>query len=272
MAKPLYLLKTVTEQDAKQTCLKINSLCGEAVNLSDKAHKCLALSLKKLTNMENMDSPGDVVVHTVDLGVRIWNDLKVASYLTNKGFYLQTIMLLRDVIETMAVTEYLNTFPDKAYMWWKAKTRKERLLYSINSIKDDIKDGQEWKNIWDSLSAQIHPNSEAVPIYGADKPYYGHNLFLGGFYYPTSVELCFGLQLWLCIRFTERLKDWYREILEATSELISEIDSLEDEYDTQCEMLKRRTEVERKEVVDKILATRLSQDEVIEWFKSLDDA
>lgn len=269
MPRPLYLFKTVTEQDTTQTCAKIKSLCGDTVNLSDKAHKCLALSLKQLTNM---DRPSNVVVHTVDLGVRIWNDLNVTSYLTSMGFYLQAIMVLRDVIETMAIIEYLNTFPDKADMWWKAKTRKERLLFSINSIKDDIKDGHEWKKIWDDLSAQIHPNSAAVPIYGADKPYYGHNLFLGGFYYPTSVEFCFRLQLSLCIIFTERLKDWYKEVPETTSELITEIDSLEDEYKTQCEMLERRTEAERKEVIDKIVATRLSSDEVIEWFKSLDNA
>lgn len=269
MPRPLYLFKTVIEQDASQTCEKIKCLCGEAVNLSDKAHKCLALSLKQLTNM---DRPSNVVIHTVDLGVRIWNDLNVTSYLTSMGFYLQAIMVLRDVIETMAIVEYLNTFPDKSEMWWKAKTRKERLLFSINSIKDDIKDGHRWKELWDDLSAQIHPNSEAVPIYGADKPDFGHNLFLGGFYYPTSVECYFRMQLSLCIIFTERLKDWYKEVLETTSELITEIDSLEDEYKTQCEMLERRTEAERKEVVDKIIATRLSRDEVIEWLKSLDDA
>lgn len=269
MPRPLYLFKTVTEQDPSQTCEKIKSLCGETVNLSDKARKCLALSLKQLTNM---DRPSNVVVHTVDLGVRIWNDLNVTSHLTSMGFYLQAIMVLRDVIETMAIIEYLNTFPNKAEMWWKAKTRKERLLFSINSIKDDIKDGHEWKKLWDDLSAKIHPNSDAVPIYGADKPYYGHNLFLGGFYYPTSVECYFRLQLYLCIVFTEKIKDWYKEILITNPELIKEIDSLEDEYNTQVEILERRTEAEKKEAVDKIVSTRLSREEVIEWFKSLDNS
>ena len=269
MPKPLYLLKTVTEQDPVQTCEMIKTLCGETVNLSDKALKCLSLSLKQLTNIDNA-SPA--VFHAVDLGVRIWNDFKVTGHLISMGFYLQTIMVLRDVIETIAVVEYLHTFPDKADMWWKAKTRKERLAFSINSIAADIENGHELKSIWDALSQQIHPNSQAVPIYGADKPYYGHNLFLGGFYYPKRVEYYLELQLLLCITFTQKIKEWYKEILKTNSELIKEIDSLEDEYRTQVQILERLTEAETKEVVDKIVSTRLSKEEVIEWFKSLDNA
>lgn len=269
MPRPLYLFKTVTEQDHSQTCEKIKSLCGETVNFTDKSLKCLALSLKQLTNI---DYPSNLLIHTVSLGVRIWNDLNVTSYLTSMGFYLQAIMVLRDVIETMAVIEYLHTFPEKADMWRKAKTRKERNHFSINSIKGDIKDGHELKELWDVLSAKVHPNSEAVLIYGADKPLYGHYLFLGGFYYPSSVKFILTLQLHFCIVFTERLKDWYKDVFEVNSELITDIDSLQDEYKAQCAVLKTRTEAETKEVVDKIVATRLSEDEVIEWFRSLDSS
>ena len=124
MPRPLYILKTVTEQDPALTCEKIKKLCGEATKLSDEAIECLAASLKQLTNV---DSPSNAaVVHTVDLGVRIWNDLKVTNYLTSMGFYLQVIMVLRDIIETMAVVEYLNTFQDKADLRWKTETLKER--------------------------------------------------------------------------------------------------------------------------------------------------
>lgn len=269
MPRPLYLLKTVTEQDPTQTREKIKSLCGESVTLSDKSLKCLALSLKQLTDI---DYPSNSIISTVDLGVRIWNDLKVSNYLTTMGFYLQAIMVLRDVIETMAVIEYLHTFPKKAGIWWKAKTSKERRHFSINSIKGDIKDGHELKELWEVLSAKIHPNSEAVPIYGADKPLYGHYLFLGGFYYPSSVEYIMRLQLHFCILFTERLKDWHKDVLEVNSELITDIDSLQDEYKAQCAMLETRTEAETKEIVDKVVATRLSPEEVIEWFISLDNS
>lgn len=268
MPRPLYLFKTITEQDQAQTCEMINSLCGQVVNLSDKALKCLSLCLKHLTNI---DMPGSVVVHTVDLGVRTWNDLNVSKYLISMGFYLQAIMVLRDVVETIVVIEYLHTYPQKSDMWWKATTLKERRSFGINSIYAHIEQGHQWKSIWEDLSSHIHPNSQSVPIYAADKPFFGHNLFLGGFYYPKRVEYCLRLQLQLCITFTNRITQWYKEILKSDSELISDVDSLEDEYENQVEILKSVTEAENKEVVDKIVSTRLSKEAVIEWFIALDN-
>ena len=202
MPRPLYIFKSVVEQDSTITLEKINNLLGEIVVVSDKAHKCLAECIKLLTAK---DSDSDVDAHIVDLGVRMWNDFKVTGELVKKGFYLQSMMVIRDAVETIALAEYLHDFPDKANAWWKAKTKRERLRFSLNNIKDDIVDGQSLKELWDMLSSYIHTNSKAVPAYGADKPYYGHNLFLNGFYYPSSVEFLFTLRLDLCIEF---LKEW----------------------------------------------------------------
>ncbi|GAH42931.1 unnamed protein product, partial [marine sediment metagenome] len=207
--------------------------------------------------------------HIVDLGVRVWNDLNISSELTKNGIYLQAMMMERDAIETIAIIEYLHSFPKEAEGWWKAGTRKERLRFSLNTIKDHIKDGQKYKDAWDSLSSYIHPNGRATPVYAADKPYYGHNLFLGGFYYPGSVSSDFCIQLGLCIDLLERLRDWYENELEFPDELSKEIDILREEYNTQVDSLEKRTESEKREVVDKVVSTRLSEDKIIEWFKSL---
>ncbi len=271
MPRPLYIYKSVVEQNLSVTRSKINKLLGEIVEVSDKAQKCLAECIKLLT-LTTADMASSADVHIVDLGVRTWNDFKVTSELTKMGFYLQATMVLRDILETMALTEYLHSFPEEADAWWKAKTKKERLRFSLNTIKDKIEDGQDLKESWETLSSWIHPNSTAVAIYGADKPYYGHDLFLNGFYYPSSVSFLFTLQLDLCIVFLKRLKDWYGTELEFSNELLQEINSLEAEYHTQEDYLKKRTESEEKEVVDKVVATRLSKDEVIEWFKSLENS
>ncbi len=268
MPRPLSIYKSVVEQDSSICCEKIKNLLGEIVEVSDKAHRYLAECIKLLTTK---DTHSSMDMHTVDLTVRIWNDLKVCSELTKNGLYLQAIMMERDAIETMAIIEYLHSFPEEAEAWWKAKTRKERLRFSINTIKDNIKDGQKMKDAWDSLSSHIHPNSEATAAYAADKPYFGHNLFLGGFYYPGTVRFDFLIQLDLCIDLLERMRDWYKKELEFPDELLKEVDILRDEYHTQADYLKKRTESEKKEVVDKVVATRLSKDEVIEWFKSLDN-
>lgn len=267
MPRPIYIWESVVEQDSTITRERIMSLLGEIVVVSDKAHKCLAECIKLLT------TKGHTVVdaHIVSLGVRVWNDLNISSEMTKNGIYLQAMMMERDAIETIAIIEYLHSFPEEAEAWWKAKTRKERLRFSINTIKDNIKDGQKMKDAWDSLSSYIHPNSEATAAYAADKPYFGHNLFLGGFYYPGTVRDDFLIQLDLCIDLLERMRDWYKNELEFPDELLKEVDILRDEYHTQADYLKKRTESEKKEVVDKVVATRLSKDEVIEWFKSLDN-
>lgn len=268
MPRPLSIYKSAVEQDPSITSEKIKNLLGEIAKVSDKAHKCLAECIKLLTTKDRSSS---MDAHTVDLGVRVWNDFKVTSELVNMGFYLQAMMVLRDTIEIMAIIEYLHSFPDEADNWWKAKTLKERRRFGINAIKNDIKDGQAWKDSWDLLSSYVHPNSKGTPAYGADKPYYGHNLFLGGFYYPGSVEWLFSLQLLICIKLLERMKEWYEKELKFPEELSTEIDSLENEYHTQIDYLEKRTELEKREVVDKVVSTRLSEEEVIEWFRYLDN-
>jgi hypothetical protein len=268
MPRPLYILKNVIEEDSKMTREKIDNLLGELRNVSDKAYKCLAQCIRLLTKK---DRASKVDIHTVDLGVRVWNDLKVTSELAKNGFYLQAMMVVRDAIEAMALAEYLHSFPNETEAWWKAETKKERLRFSINNIKGKIEDGQEWKDIWDWLSSYIHTNSKATPVYGANKPYYGHNLFLGGFYYPESVELIYRLQLLLCIEFLKRMINWYKNELDFTDKLLKGVDSLKGEYDIQVNYVKGRVESENKEIVDKVVSTRLSKDKVIELFKFLDN-
>ncbi len=268
MPRPIYIYKSVVEQEPEKTHEKIKKLLGEFVIVSDKARECFTECIKILTTKYSIN---DVDAHIIDLAVRAWNDFKVTSELVKMGFYLQAIMVLRDTIEIMAIIEYLHSFPEKANAWWKAKTTKERRLFSINNIKDAIEDGEEWAESWSILSSYIHPNGSATPYYAADKPYYGHNLFLNGFYYPSSVEFVFTLQLDLCIEFLKRMKDWYSTELRFPKKLSEAIISLEDEYRLQTAHFNKRTEIENKEVVDKVLATRLPEEKVIEWFKSLDD-
>lgn len=60
------------------------------------------------------------------------------------------------------------------------------------------------------------------------------------------------------------MRDWYKNELEFPTELLKVIDTLRDEYRTQADYLKKRTETEEKEIVDKVVATRFSKEEVIE--------
>lgn len=123
MPRPLSIYKSVVEQNSSMCCEKIENLLGEIMEVSDKASRYLAECIKLVTTKE-MSSTLDM--HTVDLTVRVWNDLKVTSELVKNGLYLQAMMMERDAIETMAVIEYLHSYPEEAEVWWKAKTRQER--------------------------------------------------------------------------------------------------------------------------------------------------
>jgi hypothetical protein len=207
---------------------------------------------------------------TVDLGIRILNNLYASSELLKNGFYLQAAMMIRDIIETIAVTEYLHLYPDEALAWWKAKTFKERRHFGINSIKDKIKKGEQWKYLWDELSALIHPNGIASSISAADKPYYGHSVFIGGFYYPKSIDLFYSIQLLSSIEFSENMLKWYENELRFSSKLKKDIKSLEKKYRIQEKRFAKRVESENREVVDKVVSSRLPEDRIIEVLKYID--
>ncbi len=263
MAIPLDALKSVALEEPATVRQRVATLLGRMSQISDQAHGCLAECLWLLTKK----TPSAVDEQTVNLGVRFWNDLHAASRLTRSGIYLQATMMHRDALETMATIEYLHSVPEDAEAWWKAKTKKDRLRFSLNSIKGKIKDGDRVKDAWDSLSSLIYPNAKSTPAYAADKPYFGHNLFLGGFYYPRSASTDFCIQVGLCIDLLEKLRDWYpHETLPPS--ILKRMGSLRNEYDTEAALLDERTKSEVVEVVDKVVATRLSGDKALAWLRS----
>ena len=135
MPRPLFIYKSVVEQDSSICCEKIENLLGETVEVSDKAHRYLAECIKLLTT-KDMCSPMDM--RTVDLAVRMWNDLKVSSELTKNGFYLQAMMMERDAIETMAIIEYLH-FQRKLKLGGKQRPGKKDGILVLIPLKTKLR-------------------------------------------------------------------------------------------------------------------------------------
>jgi hypothetical protein len=177
MTRPLKILKGIVEQDPSFTRSKVNELLGENVKIAEEALRQLAVCLRILLEKDRASAADQSIV---DLGVRFWNDIRAANLLIYEGFILHAIMMERDAIETRVVAEYLHKYPEDAVAWQKAKTKKERHRFSINELKDKVEDGKDWKDMWDDLSSYIHPNRLALPAYSSGRPYFGHNLYLGG--------------------------------------------------------------------------------------------
>ncbi len=267
MPRPLKILKGIIEQDPTVTRDKINELLGETVLIAEEVLKHLSTCLHLLLNKGQDDK---ATPHIFDLGIRFWNDFRAANILINEGLILPAMMMGRDAIETRVVAEYLYRHPQDAEAWRKAQTLKERRCFGINELKDKVKDGKHWKSIWDVWSSYIHPNSLAASTYGRMRPFFGYNLYLGGFYDPGPIAGAFGIQLAICINFLESFMSWYKDDLPFPSELSRKIEVLDETYHIQIKKLEERADSEQQEIDDKIERTRLSKEEITKVFKFLD--
>jgi hypothetical protein len=267
MPRPLKILKGIIEQDPSVTRSKVNKLLGETVETAEEALKQLSSCLHLLLEKDRASKADQSIV---DLGVRFWNDIRVANSLMYEGFILHAIMMKRDAIETRVIAEYLHKYPGDAAAWQKAKTKRERYRFSINELKDKVEDGKGWKELWDDLSSYIHPNRTAVPVYSSRRPYFGHNLCLGGLYDPMPAAIFFLIQLGICINFLDDIHNWYKDDLPFPKELAREIELLEEKYDDQTNKLQKRADAEHKQMKDELEKTRLSAEEIVKFFKFLD--
>ena len=267
MPRPLKIYKNIVEEDTSAIQVKISALLGETIALGEELFRLLASCLNVLIQKDKA-STADICI--VDLGVRLWNDMRAANILIQRGLYLPAMMIERDGIETVVVAEYLHKKPQNAEDWRKAESLKERRRFGIHELQNEVKDGQEWKHVWDWLSSYIHPNCLASPVYGATKEYYGHNLYLDGFYQPGSAGTFQHMQLSICHHFVQNLWDWYKDELPFPSEMQTILAELEIKYKDQTDKLKGRTRSEQKEMSDRMKETRLTHTEIIQMFKYLD--
>lgn len=267
MPRPLKILKGIVEEDPTVTSDKISNLLGETTAISEGALTHLATCLSLLLEKDRASKADQSIV---DLGVRFWNDTIAANILIRQGLILNAMMMERDAIETRVVAEYLHEYPRDAEAWQKAETYKERRRFGINELKDKVEDGEALKDIWDWLSSYIHPNDKARSAYSKSRPFFGHNLYLGGLYDPVPTATLFSTQLGTCINFLDTIYNWYKDDLPFNAELPRKIEVLEEAYHKQKGKLKERADSEHQKMKGEIEKTRLSKEEIVKLFKFLD--
>ena len=267
MPIPLKVLKGIIEENPHITHSKINELLGETVPLAEETLRQLATCLRFLLNKDRASKADQSIV---DLGVRFWNDTIAANILIRQGLILNAMMMERDAIETRAVAEYLHEYPGDAEVWQKAETYKEKRRFGINELKGKVEEGEALKDIWDWLSSYIHPNNKARPAYSKSRPFFGHNIYLGGFYEPVPTATFFLMQLATCINFLDTIYNWYKNDLLFPEELPKKIEVIEEAYYKQKDKVERRAASEHQNMKGEIEKTRLSKEEIVKLFKFLD--
>ena len=267
MPRQLKILKGLIEEDPSTIRNKISILLGETVETARESLRQLSTCLHLLLNKDEASKADQAII---DLGVRFWNDIRAANTLIYEGLILNAMMMERDAIETICTAEYLHKNPQEADTWQAAKTLKERRHFELSKIKTKIDEGSEWKALYDDLSSYIHPNRISSPAYSRNRPYFGHNLYLGSFYDPAPIIGSFLTQLAICINFIQNFMSWYKDELPFPTEFNNKIDTLDKTYHDHIDILKKRADEEQRQIDDNIQATRFSKEEIIKMFQFLD--
>jgi hypothetical protein len=77
-------------------------------------------------------------------------------------------------------------------------------------------------------------------------------------------------QLGTCIDFLDDIYNWYKDELSFPAELPRELELLEEKYHDQTDKLKKRADSEYQKIRGEIEKTRLSEEEIVKFFKFLD--
>lgn len=267
MPRPLKILKGIIEQDQQETRYKIGTLLGETVATAERATRLLTVCLRTLLDIDRASIADQSIVNLV---VRFCNDIKASRILLGEGFILNSMMMIRDAVEILVLAEYLHEYPNEAQAWQDATSFKERRRFGINEIKDKVKNGSDWKDIFDWLSSYIHPNDNAKAAYSRNRPIFGHNLYIGSFYDPGQTAILLSMQIAICVNFIDSFISWYENTLPAIANQRKELEKLEKEYRSQNQKLKEHGDLAQQKIDKEIEITRLSKDEIISLLQFLD--
>jgi hypothetical protein len=96
------------------------------------------------------ESSGEPCGHTDDqhtlmfLGGRVLTDTLAAVRLLLGGYYLQAMILQRDVLESGFLLQLFNERPDKIAVWRTANTKERMKSFSIGGISKTLKASDVW--------------------------------------------------------------------------------------------------------------------------------
>ncbi len=91
------------------------------------------------------------------LGLRLFNSAASSLKLSLSGYYQSAFALVRDVLETVALLDYMKTFPDQIAVW-EASDKKQRIAkFGPGAIRSALNErdqfpGNKRKEMYDLLS------------------------------------------------------------------------------------------------------------------------
>jgi len=242
MPRPIKILKDIIEQDPAATRRQIDKLLGDITAISQEALHSLSTCLDLLLNRKRLSSADHSII---DLGVRFFNDIRAADILIRQGLIIHAMLMQLDAIEIRVVTEYLYRNPEEIDAWRNAQTLKQRRRFSILALKNKVKDGNDWRDIWNDWRSFTLPNRWSLPAYSGNRSAFRRNRYLGSLYLPEPIATLFIMQLAICLDFLENITSWYREKLPRLAEISNRIEQLDEQLHLEINQLGQRATTEQ---------------------------
>ena len=239
--RPLKWAMGLTEEDPATVRGKTYSLLqeGPAV-LEEIVHH----GKEGLNLLLNKDAAKDVDMSILTLGSRLFHQARAVNLLLQNGYIGPSILLVREMVHTLALALFLQSHPEKAVSWLRAETKEERLRFQFGRIWKHVELGEAWKELYDYYSTMAHGNSEAKVTYARSRHLFGFDLQLQGFYDPVPIATFLVETMRFCLWFQQYFFDWYSEDLDIPVQFGSRLELLDEATKEYYDRVKERADRE----------------------------
>lgn len=148
-----YSYFNIFQRERENKDLSYESL-GEGCFIYEKAMQ-LYLNMFNLIGESNLEKNEQIV--NLMLYSRIFNHLETAWQLLLFGYYVESVIIIRSMVETIWLTEYIVKFPDKANDWLAGREIKPGI------VRNSLDNKKERAEIYDVLCRfAAHPTLDSI--------------------------------------------------------------------------------------------------------------
>jgi hypothetical protein len=142
-------------------------------------------------------------------GAQFLDSAAATRELITRGYIRGGLFHLRSMIESFAVLEYVHGDEERSRHWSSADAPKERLAFSFERVYKHTPRGDVWHSLWETYKDKTHTNHGSFVAQSRLRAKVGGDTWVGPFYDPISIAMCFLIALALTEWFAHQLEDWY---------------------------------------------------------------
>ncbi len=230
------------ENEARAVEKKTILEASELVNLLQDSVGLLA---DAFTIAENANTT-DATLAKMSLLSQIFATLKCSVDLAIRGFYSQSINLIRSVYENWVAFHYLSQCPDKAHLWLHAHKKKRPPGHSamLKALGDEFNPLKGQMRGWyDTLCRFAHPDAvNLLPLISNNFLPDETSIHFGTTFKEQLFTACaYSISLWAGVLLSDvalwvpSSKDWHNEFAKLHDKIFDFIEKENDKYNSESQ-------------------------------------